>query len=208
MIKKFVVLALLGLISHTEAIRLLEEPPAVAVAVAANPAEVAPVTLAAPTEEEFKAKAIAEAEAKEAQEAANLKASKNMNEENEKALAKIEADKSDFDKYMNSIATTTHKDSKEFDYMHTEMYKRDMDTFRKAKDDKLIEKGITPPGSIATKDDEDLSEAQKVLKAQMITLIQANKKALEDKDKAYWDKVNSSGEEWAGEMPEKFLQGP
>ena len=89
--------------------------------------------------------------------------------------------------------------------MQTEMYNRDMYTQNKAKDDKLIEKGITPPGSIATKDDEDLSEAEKVLKTDMISLIKDNKKALEEKDQAYWKKVNGSAEDWTSEMPERFL---
>ena len=128
-----------------------------------------------------------------------------MRQEKEKADAKIEADKSDFDNYMHSIAATTHKDSKDFNSMHTDMYNRDMKTLNKAKDDKLIEKGITPPGSIATKDDEDLSEAEKVLKTDMISLIRDNKKALEEKDKAYWNKVNGSAEDWTSEMPERFL---
>lgn len=92
--------------------------------------------------------------------------------------------------------------------MHTEMYKRDMAVRQKAKDDALIAKGITPPDSIATKSDDDLSEAQKVEKADMIKLIETNKKRLEDKDKEYWDKVNGDGEEWTHLMPMKFLSGP
>jgi hypothetical protein len=194
------------LISHTEAIRLLEEPAAVPAELALPAEKAAPV---APTEEEIKAKAKEESDALADQVTANKKAEKNFRDEQDKLQAHVQAEKSDFDKYMHSIASTTHKESKEFDSMQTDMYTRDMGNYQKAKDDKLIAKGLTPPGSIATKDDEELSEAQKEKKFDMIKLIAANKKGIEDKDKAYWAKVNgTSGDDWARMMPEKYLSGP
>ena len=43
--------------------------------------------------------------------------------------------------------------------MHKEKYNRDQEATQKAKDAKLIAKGIAPPNSLVNKDDEELTEA-------------------------------------------------
>ena len=197
--KKFVLLALVGL---TSAIHLSEDP------APATPADVAPKPPAPQTEEEKKAKIKEVESAKADQDAADKKALKAMNQEIEEVKKAEEKEKSDYDKYMNSIATTTHKESQEFDKMHNDMYTRDMNERKKAKDAKLIAQGIAPKDSLIHKNDDDLTEAEKTEKLALTAEIAANKKKIEDKKKAYWEKVNKDGEDWTKDMPQKFLTGP
>ena len=123
--KKFVLLALIGLISYTEAIHLNEEPAADAAAPAGDEEPKEPKAAPAPTEEEKKEAAKKTAEEIAAQEEAELKAKKAMKKEEEALEAEEFKKKSDYEKELHAIASTNHKASNAFDDMQKSMYERD-----------------------------------------------------------------------------------
>ena len=201
--KKFALIALLGLISFTEAIHLSEDP---APAGDAEPKEDAKAP-APPTEDEKKEAAKKVEDAKAEQEAIDKKAAKAAKKEDEAIKAEEYKKKTDYEKELHAIASTNHKESNAFDNMHKEKYNRDEDATQKTKDDKLIAKGIAPPNSLVNKEDDDLTEAQKTDKLAMIAEIAVNKKKVEAAEKSKEEKLARDGEDWTMSMPNKFLDG-
>lgn len=109
---------------------------------------------------------------------------------------------------MEAIARTTHKESLEFDRKHKMWYDRDIKNARERKNSALIEKGIAPADSIIHKADDDLTDEQKNEKLALIATLETKRKDLETKAKALEEKLSRDAEEWASDMPEKFLSGP